>query len=138
MYIGTFYAKRVMFLRGDLSDMPNGEERRKARRMDLDVRVTLSRVDNSEGDISVEVLDISRAGIGFFCTKELVNGAVYKSDIKIWTGDVITAFINIVRVGRQENGNIYGGIFVGMPEADWCRIGVYETFQDYDDHGMKN
>ncbi|MCR5526919.1 MAG: PilZ domain-containing protein [Lachnospiraceae bacterium] len=117
--------------------MGNGEERRKARRMDLDVRVSMSRVDGDDEEISVEVLDISRAGIGFFCTKELVNGAVYKTDIKIWTGDVITAFINLVRVGRQENGNIYGGIFVGMPEADWCRIGVYETFQDFDEKGMK-
>ena len=116
-----------------------GVERRKYKRMDLDVRIKLTRIDNSEenGEIPVEILDISRAGIGFFCEKELVNGAVYQTEIRIWTGDTISAFINLVRVSRQENGNIYGGIFVGMPEADWCRIGVYETYQDYDENGLK-
>lgn len=116
-----------------------GVERRKYKRMDLDVRIKLTRVDNGQTpeEIPVEVLDISRAGIGFFCDRELVNGAVYQANIKIWTGDIISAFINLVRVSVQENGNIYGGIFVGMPEADWCRIGVYETFQDYDENGLK-
>lgn len=114
-------------------------ERRKARRMDLDVRIQMTRADNEKSEsIPVEILDISRAGIGFFCSEDLVNGAIYKADIRIWTGDTISAFINLVRVSRQENGNIYGGIFVGMPESDWCRIGVYETYKEYDElHEIK-
>ena len=46
---------------------------------------------------------------------------------------VIPAFINVVRVSHEVGGNIYGGIFIGMPESDWCRIGVYETYQEYDE-----
>ena len=119
--------------------MSDNTERRRTRRMDLDVRVEMTRADREDSEtIPVETLDISRAGIGFFCEKELVNGAIYRADIRIWTGDTISAFINLVRVSRQENGNIYGGIFIGMPESDWCRIGVYETYKEYDETHDKN
>ncbi|XME04150.1 PilZ domain-containing protein [Lachnospiraceae bacterium C1.1] len=115
--------------------MSEGAERRKTKRMDLDIRVEMTRADGENAKlIPVEILDISRAGIGFFCQEELVNGAIYRADIRIWTGDTISAFINLVRVSKQENGNIYGGVFIGMPESDWCRIGVYETYREYDIH----
>ncbi len=107
-------------------------ERRKYKRMGLDIKLYMTRVDESSAPgIDVEILDISRAGIGFVCNSEITNGAIYKADIRIWTGDTITAFINVVRVSHDERGNVYGGIFIGMPESDWVRICVYEDFQEY-------
>ncbi len=108
--------------------------RRKYKRHTLSVKLYMTRVDDVNGTgIPVEVLDISTAGVGFISQQELENGTIYKANIKIWTGDVIPAFINVVRVSHQEGGNIYGGVFIGMPESDSCRIAVYETYQDYSD-----
>ncbi|MCR5488316.1 MAG: PilZ domain-containing protein [Lachnospiraceae bacterium] len=108
-------------------------ERRRDARYDLAIKIKMSRLDQPNAEsIDVEVLDVSRTGIGFLCNQELENGAVYQTEIRIWTGDVIHAFVELVRVSKQENGIIYGGIFIGMPESDWCRIVVYETYQEYD------
>ncbi len=108
--------------------------RRKYRRHTLSVKLYMTRVDDDSGlGIPVEVLDISRAGVGFICEQELTNGAIYRANIKIWTGDVIPAFINVVRVSHAVGGNIYGGVFIGMPESDSCRIEVYETYLEYNE-----
>ncbi len=106
--------------------------RRKYKRHTLSIKLFMTRVDDDSGlGIPIEVLDMSKSGIGFICEQELTNGAIYKANIKIWTGAVIPAFINVVRVSHEEGGNIYGGIFIGMPESDACRIGVYESYLEY-------
>ena len=107
------------------------EERRRSKRMDLSVNILLREVgqSSSRGVINIDVLDISQTGIGFICDLDLKVGTTYESDIAIWTGDIIHAFIEIVRKSEAEGGGIYGGIFIGMPEKDWCRIRVYETYQ---------
>ncbi|MBO6146458.1 MAG: PilZ domain-containing protein [Lachnospiraceae bacterium] len=109
------------------------DERRKNLRHSLSIMVYMTKVEDDGEKIPVEVLDVSRTGIGFYSPKELENGTVYQADITIWTGDRIHAFIEIVRVQQKEEGAIYGGIFVGMPESDWSRIRVYETYQEMGD-----
>lgn len=107
-------------------------ERRRAKRLDLQGVIILNRVDpNVTQRVSIDVIDISSSGIGFICDEKLDMGAVYEADLKIWTGDTIHAFIEIVRVSEEVGGGIFGGLFIGMPESDWCRIRVYETYQEY-------
>ncbi len=107
-------------------------DRRKHKRFPLNIKLEMVSLSNDAGaKIPVELLDISKAGVGFFCEKELVNGSIYKAEIKLWTGDILDAFINIIRVERRENGNIYGGIFIAMPEIDSSRIEVYQTYKEY-------
>ena len=48
------------------------EEKRKHKRLDLDVRIELERVDSEDGVttlkyVHVDTTDISRSGIGFYC-----------------------------------------------------------------------
>ncbi|MCR4891097.1 MAG: PilZ domain-containing protein [Lachnospiraceae bacterium] len=118
--------------------MADSKEKRKYKRMELSLKVYMTRVDDEASlGIPVEVLDISRAGIGFACEQELEGGSIYKANIKIWTGDVITAFINVVRVASKNGKHMYGGIFVGMPESDWCRISIYETYQEMEAENNK-
>ena len=108
------------------------DERRKAKRLDMAANLVMKRLDSGETkNAKIDVLDVSRTGIGFICDEELEIGAKYEASLTIWTGDTIHAFIEIVRKSQEEGGGIYGGIFVGMPEADWCRIRVYETYQEY-------
>lgn len=109
------------------------QEKRKAKRMDLQATIFLRAIGDtvSKGVVSIDILDISQTGIGFICDSDLAIGTTYQADLIIWTGDIIHAFIEVVRKGDLEGGGIYGGVFIGMPESDWCRIRVYETYQEY-------
>ena len=108
-------------------------EKRRAKRMDLQANLLLREIGQSasKGVVRIDVLDLSQTGIGFICDSELNIGTTYEADIIIWTGDIIHAFIEIVRKSGEHGGFIYGGVFIGMPESDWCRIRVYETYKDY-------
>lgn len=107
------------------------DERRKAKRMDLQAKLLLKKLDGTSTEVEIEILDVSQSGIGFICDTKLNIGEMYDTDLKIWTGDIIHAIIEIVRKNGDDDSAIYGGHFVGMPEADWCRIRVYETYQEY-------
>ena len=45
---------------------------------------------------------------------------------------MIHAFLQIVRIEMKGKGNefIYGASFVGLPELDASRIGVYQTVNE--------
>ena len=105
------------------------EERRKNRRMELESRIEIKRLDQigENEEAAIEINDVSKTGVGFNCKKPLTIGAVYEAYMTIWTKEVIHAFIEIVRIEKKEDTFEYGGIFVGMPEMDAQRIEVYDT-----------
>ncbi len=111
------------------------EERRRNRRMDLESRIEIKRLDKPEenDEVAIEVNDVSKTGVGFNCKAALTIGAVYEAYMTIWTKEVIHAFIEIVRIVKKDDTFEYGGIFVGMPEMDAQRIEVYETVSGMQD-----
>ena len=107
-----------------------GFERRKNRRLELNSRLILKRLDQADAaseEIAIEVVDVYKTGLGFYCTIPLEIGAVYESFLTIWTKEVIHAFVEIVRIEKEEDAFKYGGIFIGMPEMDAARIEIYDT-----------
>lgn len=111
------------------------EEKRKHKRLDLDVTIQLERLD--EDGITtlkymhVDVTDISRSGIGFVSKKELELGTYYDTKIQIWTGEVVDAVVEIVRCDKQENGLFRcGAPFVGITDTDALKIDIYQIFND--------
>ena len=109
------------------------EEKRNAKRLDLNVTIELSRIDDDD-DVTtvrmarVEVVDLSRSGIGFSTKQELKIGGFYNTKIQIWTKDIIEAIIKIVRC-KEDNGVYrYGAVFIGMIDKDALKIDVYEMF----------
>ena len=84
--------------------------------------------------MTIEVLNISRTGIGFNCPEPLEIGAVYEGFLRIWTQEVIHAFIEIVRIEKKGEMFNYGGLFIGMPEMESFRIGVYQTLQEHEEN----
>ena len=107
-----------------------GFERRKNRRLELNSRLILKRLDQADAaseEIAIEVVDVSKTGLGFYCTIPLEIGAVYESFLTIWTKEVIHAFVEIVRIEKEEDAFKYGGIFIGMPEMDAAIIEIYDT-----------
>ena len=107
------------------------EEKRKSRRMELVSKLIIKRLgangtDNNK-DVTIDVQDVSKTGVGFKCDTPLEIGAVYETYLTIWTKEVLHAFVEIVRIAKEEDTFSYGGIFIGMPEMDAARIGVYDT-----------
>lgn len=104
-------------------------DRRKSKRMNLESRLLIKRLDQSgvADEVSIDVIDVSKTGVGFSCAKPLEIGAVYEAYLTIWTKEVIHAFIEIVRIVKEDKMFCYGGIFVGMPQMDAARIEVYDT-----------
>lgn len=108
------------------------EERRKNRRLELTSRLLLKRLDQDSGarEVNIEVVDVSKTGVGFKCAEPLEIGSVYESFLTIWTKEVLHAFIEIVRMEKEESGRFdYGGIFIGMSETEAARIETYSTIE---------
>lgn len=107
------------------------DERRRSRRIDLTSKLILDRLDERDGnEVTIDVINVSKTGVGFFSETPLEISSVYEGYLTIWTKEVIHAFIEIVRIEKKENGYEYGGFFVGMPDLDAKRIEIYEAFED--------
>lgn len=110
------------------------EERRKNKRLDLDVAVQIERLDDSGITtlkfVHVNVLDVSKAGIGFRAKQQLDIGSFYDVKLQIWTKETIDAVLEIVR--RESDGDEYryGASFIGMTETDALKIEIYQIFNE--------
>ena len=110
------------------------EEKRKHKRLDLDVTVELERLD--EGGITtlkfchVDILNLSHSGIGFKTVQELEVGTFYNTKLTIWTKEIIDSVIEIVRRQETEDGYIYGAEFIGMTDTDALKIDIYQIFYE--------
>lgn len=110
------------------------EERRKNKRTKLQSTIVLKQIDGQKDEeVDIDVVDVSKSGVGFNCGHVLEIGAVYEAYLTIWTREVLHAILEIVRIEKKENTISYGAIFVGMPEMDAMRISVYQTLEDSND-----
>lgn len=107
------------------------EERRRNNRIKLTSTLLIKRLDrDTQEPVEIEILDVSKSGVGFSCSKPLEIGAVYESNLRIWTQEVLHAFLEIVRIEKAAEGFIYGAIFIGMPEMEASRIELYDTINN--------
>lgn len=108
-------------------------EKRSSMRMDLSATLLMKNMNDGpakEEEVIIEVLDVSKTGVGFVCDVPLSIGAVYETFLKIWTDDVIHAFLKVVRIEQtKEERYICGTIFIGLPEMNAKRIEVYDLLQ---------
>ncbi len=113
------------------------EERRRNKRTDLQSKLIIKRLsDNDNAEVTINILDVSKSGIGFVCKSALNMGEVYESYLTIWTKEVIHTCLQIVRIEVAENeddGFMYGAVFLGMSETDAYRIELYQTINDRDE-----
>ncbi len=107
------------------------EERRKAKRTELKSKIVVKRLDsNTNEEVDIEIVDVSKSGVGFTCSVPLTIGAVYQSYLTIWTKEVLHAVLEIVRIEKKADTFAYGATFVGMPEMDTARIEVYQMVEE--------
>lgn len=106
------------------------EEKRDGRRIGLSAQLLIKNMNDDTDkteSVVIEVIDVSKTGVGFLCDRPLSIGAVYETFLKIWTDEVIHAFLKIVRIEQtEEERYICGTIFIGLPEMNAKRIEVYE------------
>lgn len=106
-------------------------ERRKSKRTELKSRIIVKRLDSGKTEeVGIDVLNVSKTGIGFTCDELLEIGAVYEAYLTIWTKEVLHAFIEVVRIEKEPETFQYGGTFIGMPEIDLQRIDVYNVVSE--------
>ena len=113
------------------------ENKRKSKRLELNVNIALDRIDNDVSDsvsvqmIPVRVLDLSKDGIGFITNRQLDMDSFYNTEIEIWTKEHIKTVIKIIRV-QKIDANIYryGGIFLGLSDSDRFKIEVYQIVDE--------
>ena len=105
------------------------EEKRKAKRIALEGNLAMNRLDGGKTEIvPIQIVDVSKTGIGFECARELAIGSLYALELVLWTKEKIDTFINITRCNVSGNKKIYGATFVGINEADACKIEIYDMF----------
>ena len=110
------------------------QERRKNKRHSLEGKIIIKRLDDANGarEANIDISDVSKTGVGFCCNEILTIGSVYECRLTLWTKEVLNAFLEIVRIEKASGYYNYGASFVGMPELDASRIGIYTTINDQD------
>jgi hypothetical protein len=109
------------------------EERRKNRRLDMSSKLLLKSLNPQEEpkEVAINVINVSKTGVGFTCDHPLELGTVYESFLTIWTQEVLHTFLEIVRMEKiMDDVYEYGAIFIGMTETDASRIETYGTIHD--------
>ena len=110
------------------------EEKRKHKRLDLDVTVQLERLDKDGVTtlkfVHVDITDLSRSGIGFKASQQLEVNTYYDTKLTIWTKEVIDAVIEIVRRKEVDGVFEYGAEFIGMTDTDALKIDIYQIFNE--------
>lgn len=107
-------------------------DKRKHKRLELKGEILVNELGGAQAaPFEIGITDCSRDGIGFDSDRSLAIGGNYEANLTLWNKDKIHVFIQIVRgVKNEEDSYHYGGIFIGMPDADQMRIQVYETVED--------
>ena len=68
------------------------EERRKYRRMELASHLVIKNLNGTEKEVPIEVVNVSKTGIGFICENELNSNTIYEAYLTIWMKENIHAF----------------------------------------------
>lgn len=106
-------------------------EKRKAKRIPLEANLAMNRIGGGQTEIvPVQIIDVSKSGMGFECARDLEIGSVYEVELVLWTKEKINSFVNIIRCDESDTKKIYGATFVGMTETDSCKIDIYDMFNN--------
>lgn len=109
------------------------EERRKAKRMPVTLTLeilNLYKQDNvqvSNLHAPIEVVNVSKTGIGFRTESILPIGYYFNANINLGTEDTLHCVVEIVRAQPEGNSNVYGCEFVGMATV------LSYMFDDYEE-----
>lgn len=109
-----------------------GAEKRKARRTDVDVTVSLNQLGVNAADriynkADVQVVDISKGGIAFKSGYDFKVNSFYDTVITLANGEKLYVVVEILHRDSCENDEyMYGCRFVGIGAEDQFKIEAYQ------------
>jgi len=113
-------------------------EQRKSKRTGMNVKIKLRTIQseviivNSDEEIEVEVINISKDGMGFKTEELLAFQGLYDTDIILTNGERFTSIIKIVRMENTGNPEtLYGCHFVGITGADQFKIDIFQILCEF-------
>jgi len=107
-------------------------ERRRHKRLPLKLELKISSLFRQDYEIiddineGIEVRDISKAGIGFFCTHELPLNYYFDAKIQLTPDSHFYEVVKIIRLEKLEKGYFVGCEFVGLADILSMRVDMYE------------
>ena len=108
------------------------DEKRKFKRLPLELELNISELFKQDYNMipglneSIEVTNISKAGIGFICANELPIGYYFDSKIQLPDKHFFSV-IKIVRCEQTDKGYIIGCEFVGLADILSKSVDEYEA-----------
>lgn len=111
-------------------------ENRKAARLEIDMTIALYDITKNQSikdaeKFPVEVMNISKSGIGFTTKCSIEISSFYKARLNFPTKDTMDVIIRVVRSQTLEDGRVmFGGTFVGISETDKFKIEVFRLFNE--------
>lgn len=119
--------------------MSDVSEKRKSKRMGINVKIKLQRVNENasafanfkEEEFEVNVVNISKDGIAFRTKEFLALNSFYDTNVVLWTKETFNTVIEVVRMENLgEDETLYGCRFVGINPADQFKIDVYQIVSE--------
>ncbi|MDH8678895.1 PilZ domain-containing protein [Fusibacter bizertensis] len=107
-------------------------ERRRSHRVTYNAVINIDQVYNQEQIIKgtrefpVEILDISKGGIGFIAKEELPINFYFNAKIDLGNGKQFYSVLKIMRVEEIEEGYNYGCEFTGLADILSLYIDEFE------------
>lgn len=114
-----------------------GQEKRKSRRLDINVDMKVRTIPGYEyripveDEFVVEVVNVSKDGIAFKSSEIMLLNTFYNAEVVLWTMERFDATIEIVRMENNGDGDtLYGCRFIGISSAEQFKIDVYQIVSD--------
>jgi c-di-GMP-binding flagellar brake protein YcgR len=107
------------------------DERRRNKRLPLKLELNISALFKQDNlgitnlDEQIEVMDISKSGVGFKCKDELPLNYYFDAKIELTQEKFFYGVLKIVRVEKQEDSYFIGAEFVGLAEILSKNIEAY-------------
>lgn len=108
-------------------------EKRKHKRLPLKLELTISALFKQDYELipdinaSIEVVDISKSGLGFICNHELPLNYYFDTKIELSEDNYFYAVLKIVRVEQAEDKYFVGCEFVGLADILSTRVDLYDS-----------
>ena len=115
-----------------------GNDNRSSKRTGMNVKIKLRAVQTelttvgSEEEMEVEVVNISKDGMGFKTEKLLTFNGLYDTVIILSNGEKFSSIIKIVRMDNVGEPEIlYGCHFVGINGTDQFKIDIFQILCEF-------
>ncbi|MFW6015464.1 MAG: PilZ domain-containing protein [bacterium] len=108
------------------------KEKRKHKRLGIKLELQIdslfkqNNVTLEDLNVDINVVNISKSGIGFKCKEELPLNYYFNAKIELDEQDYFYAVIKIIRKEKIEDEYIFGCVFVGLAHFLADKVDKYE------------